>query len=163
MVPGQVTPLTGYSISGANIGYEGNRVSYGDNRFEILIGGGGAGYMPGFSSAGVGGARLDENGRGVIPVTVDFGQEFNSYKTSLRVTLFYGYTEYIERPIRIYKVPDPQVDMLYPDFGFSGNQMLYPTGTHGYKYFGYHEDPFGHDVWRYVDGNKNLDIQIITT
>lgn len=145
---------TGYAVEGGRIVYDGNGVIFNDHSIQIIIGGS-------FNAAGVGKVRLYNN-KAVITQTIDVGDKAFEYITPLRVTLYYGYMDFIQKTVSINKIPDDEADSLFPEFGFAGHE-LYSIRIGGKKYLGYHEDPNGHDVWRYTDKDKKIDIILTTT
>ncbi len=152
-VPSDIFP-TAYAIEGVSLGYDDYRFGYGDYGYQFSVGGN-------FNDAAQGMLRL-HNDQTVITETVNFGDKAFEYMTPLRVTLFYGYMQDITKNIVINKVPNAEMDDMYPSHGF-GDFGLYRMGSDGRKYVGHHEDRYGHDVWRYTDREKGIDISFKTT
>ncbi len=145
--------ITGYAIGGVRYEDDGIVIDIGDNTgMKINIGGN-------FQTSGAGKVRLHNN-KAIITHTIDFGQKAFEYVTALRITLYYGYMQDIKKKVKINKIADDEYDSLYPNYGF-GSYGRYPVGSDGQKYFGYREDPDGHDVWDFK--YDDIQIHLVTT
>lgn len=132
-------------------------VAYGDNYLNIGIGGN-------FNTAASGIVRFYD-GHAVISRIVDFGSKPFEFVTPLRVTLFYGYMEDIRTSLKINKIPDQDMELLFPSLGgFYTSQLGTAIMYQNKRYAGaFYEDPYGHDVWRFMDKEKNIDVIFTTT
>ncbi len=154
--PVSFSSLTGSAIENVIIRGDKYYIAYGDNLINILIGGN-------FNTASAGIVRFNNN-QAVISRVIDFGNKPSEFVTPLRITLFYGYKEDIRTTLHINKIPNEEMDSLFPALGFYPSQHGYSLIYEDMRYAGaYYENPYGNDVWRFMDKEKQIDVIFTTT